>query len=103
MLKGKGDEDLESLEIDEIENVLENISSEVYIKESECLNVILVELGSDSVEVAKKLCESPTEIKYQGQFQLTVVKTSFESILTKVKNYLLRELIKVKPFLLDVS
>jgi len=66
MLKGKGDEDLESLEIDEIENVLENISSEVYIKESECLNVILVELGSDSVEVAKKLCESPTEIKYQG-------------------------------------
>jgi tRNA(Ser,Leu) C12 N-acetylase TAN1 len=100
MLKGKGNEDLdiESLEIDEIENALENISSEVYIKESECINVILVELGTDSVEVARKLRESPTKIISMVVPINTVVKTNIESILSKVKELSVERINKNETF-----
>ena len=100
MLKGKGNEDLdiESLEIDEIENALENISSKVYIKESECLNVILVELGTDSMEVAKKLLESPTKIISMVVPINNVVKTNIESILSKVKELSVERINKDETF-----
>jgi len=100
MLKGKGNEDLdiESLEIDEIENALENISSKVYIKESECLNVILVELGTDSMEVAKKLRESPTKIISMVVPINNVVKTNIESILSKVKELSVERINKDETF-----
>ena len=100
MLNGKENEDLdlESLEIDEIENALENISSEVYIKESECLNVILVELGTDSMEVAKKLLESPTKIISMVVPINTVVKTNIESILSKVKELSVERINKDETF-----
>ena len=100
MLKGKGNEDLdiESLEIDEIENALKNISSEVYIKESECINVILVELGTDSVEVARKLRESPTKIISMVVPINTVVKTNIESILSKVKELSVERINKDETF-----
>jgi len=100
MLNGKENEDLdlESLEIDEIENALENISSEVYIKESECLNVILVELGTDSMEVAKKLRESPTKIISMVVPINNVVKTNIESILSKVKELSVERINKDETF-----
>jgi len=71
--------------IEEIEHALENMSSHVYIKESECMNVVLVELGTDSVEAAMKLRETPTKIISRVVPINTVVETNFESIITKVK------------------
>jgi len=70
--------------MDEIEDAFKNIGS-VYIKESECLNVVLVELGTDSVEAAKILRDTPTKIISRVVPINSVVETNLESIITKVK------------------
>ena len=85
VFNGKDNEDLgeELPGIEEIEQALEDIP-EFYIKESECLNVVLVELGTDSVEAANKLRNSPTKIISRVVPINTVVETNFESIIKKV-------------------
>ena len=82
------DEDNEDMDeelpgIEEIEHALEDIP-EFYIKESEFLNVVLVELGTDSVEAANKIRNSPTKIISRVVPINAVVETSLESIIKKI-------------------
>ncbi len=86
MFKTEGNEglDVELMGIEEIEDALKNMNSGVYIKESECLNVVLVELGTDSLEAAKILREKPTKIISKVVPINSVVETDLESIITKV-------------------
>jgi tRNA acetyltransferase TAN1 len=76
----------ELLVIEEIIEVLGNISPELYIKESECINIVLVELGSDSVEAAKILKNSEITIISQVIPINQVVETDLIEILKTVED-----------------
>ncbi len=54
--------DYELLGIEEIELALRGKDPELYIKESELVNIVLVELGTDSFEAAKELKKSNPKI-----------------------------------------
>jgi tRNA acetyltransferase TAN1 len=79
------DEDNELLGIEELETALKDMSSDLYIKESECLDILLVELGTDSVEVAKKLRNSPTKIISRVVPINMVIESQEEAIIKKIK------------------
>lgn len=80
------DHDKDELDgIEEIKLALEDSTPELYIKESECLDVVLVELGTDGVEAAKKLRKCPTQIISRIVPVQAVVSTDLKSILYKVK------------------
>ena len=51
----------ELLGIEEIEHALENINLNLYIKESECSNVVLVEFGKNYLKAAKKLMNTTSK------------------------------------------
>ncbi len=78
-------EDDELLGIEELECALKDMSSDLYIKESECLDIVLVELGTDSVEVAKKLRNSPTKIISRVVPINMVIESNQEAIIKKIK------------------
>jgi tRNA acetyltransferase TAN1 len=78
-------EDDELLGIEELECALKDMSSDLYIKESECLDIVLVELGTDSVEVAKKLRNSPTKIISRVVPINMVIESHKEAIIKKIK------------------
>jgi tRNA acetyltransferase TAN1 len=96
---GEANEDIdgELVGIEELEYALNDMSSGLYIKESECLDVVLVELGTDSVEVAKKLRESPTKIISRVIPINKVVESRLESIIQEIKE-LSREISKPGEF-----
>jgi tRNA(Ser,Leu) C12 N-acetylase TAN1 len=76
----------ELLVIEEIVDVLGDISPELYIKESDCINIVLVELGSDSVEAAKILKKSEIRIISQVIPINQVVETDLIEILKTVED-----------------
>ena len=60
------DSDSEELEeevigITELEQTLENVNLQLYIKESECSNVVFVECERNCVEAAKELKKTPVK------------------------------------------
>ena len=61
------------------------LTPELYIKETESIDVVLVELGTDSVEVANKISNTPTKIISRVVPINTVVGTSQKSIINKIK------------------
>ncbi len=73
----------ELLGIEELEQTLENVTPELYIKETESIDVVLVELGTDSVVVANKISNTPTKIISRVVPINTVVGTSQKSIIRK--------------------
>ncbi|WP_048190621.1 THUMP domain-containing protein [Methanobacterium sp. SMA-27] len=75
----------ELLGIEELEQTLENVTPVLYIKETESIDVVLVELGTDSVEVANKINNTPTKIISRVVPINTVVGTSQKSIINKIK------------------
>jgi tRNA acetyltransferase TAN1 len=79
-----GELDDELVGIEEIEQALENISPVVYIKESEFIDVVLVELSTDSVEAAIKLRDAPTTVISKVVPINAVVNTGFKPILNKI-------------------
>ncbi|MCE7699597.1 MAG: THUMP domain-containing protein [Methanobacterium paludis] len=77
--------DEELLGIKEIELALQNNESIFYIKESECLNVVLIELNVDvdAVAAAMKIRDSPTTVISEIVPINEVVKTRMDYILEK--------------------
>ena len=80
-LDEKYDEEL--LGIKEIELALQNKESIFYIKESECLNVVLIELNMDVMAAATKIMDSPTRVISEIVPINEVVKTRMDYILEK--------------------
>ena len=80
-LDEKCDEEL--LGIEEIEMALQNNESIFYIKESECLNVVLIELNMDVMAAATKIMDSPTKVISEIVPINEVVKTRMDYILEK--------------------
>jgi tRNA acetyltransferase TAN1 len=76
----------ELLGIEELEQTLENLTPELYIKETESIDVVLVELGTDSVVVANKISNTPTKIISRVVPINAVVGTSQSSIIKKIKD-----------------
>lgn len=75
--------DEELLGIKEIELALQNKESIFYIKESECLNVVLIELNMDVMAAATKIMDSPTRVISEIVPINEVVKTRMDYILEK--------------------
>jgi tRNA acetyltransferase TAN1 len=84
-LKDENNENEELVGIEEIEGALKDSVPELYIKETEFLDVVMVELGSDSEEAAKMLRKSnPKTITRIVPINL-VVKTDLNEIVTNLK------------------
>ena len=75
------------LGITEIEQTLENVNLKLYIKESECPNVVFVECETNCVEAAKKIKNTPSKRISRIVPINSVLKTNFEDIISKIKNY----------------
>jgi len=75
----------ELLGIEEIEFALNGKDPELYIKESELFNVVLVELGTDSLEAAKQLKKSNPQIISRVVPISKVVKTDLLEIVNSLK------------------
>jgi len=75
----------ELLGIEELEQTLEKLTPELYIKETKSSDVVLVELGTDSVAVANKISKTPTKIISRVVPINTVVGTSPHTIIKKIK------------------
>ncbi len=80
-LDEKYDEEL--LGIKEIELALQNNEFLFYIKESECLDVVLIELNMDVMAAATKIMDSPTKVISEIVPINEVVKTRMDYILKK--------------------
>ncbi|AEG17945.1 MAG: THUMP domain-containing protein [Methanobacterium paludis] len=70
--------------IEEIEMALQSREITCYIKESECLNGVLVELNMDPVTAAMKIMDSPTRFLHKIIIINKVVRTRMDYILEKV-------------------
>lgn len=72
--------------IDEIQGVLNPKDPDLYIKESESLDVVLVELGTDSLEAAKLLSNSNPRVVSTVIPIMKVVKTDLKEIGSTLKD-----------------
>lgn len=75
----------ELLGIEEIEFALKGRDPELYIKESELFNVVLVELGTDSLEAVKQLRKSNPKVISRVVPISKVVKTDLLEIVDSLK------------------
>lgn len=73
------------LGIEEIEFALKGVDPKLYIKESELFNVVLVELGNDSIEAAEQLNNSNPKIISRVIPISRVVKTDLIEIIDCLK------------------
>lgn len=78
--------------IEEIEHALEDTTADIYIKESECLDVVLVELSTDCVEAARKLSKCPTKIISKVIPVQVVVSSDEKSILFQMRELALKKI-----------
>ena len=77
--------DEEFLGINEIENTLKNINLKLFIKESECSNVVFVECEINSVEAAKRLKNTSSKRISRIVPIESVLKTNFDAIINEIK------------------
>ncbi len=85
--------DEELIGITELENTLETNNLNLYIKESECSNVVFVECEIDCIEAARQLKNTPSK-KISRVVPINIVlKTNFQDIMNKI-NELSLELIQ---------
>lgn len=87
--------------IEEIKLLLEDIAPYFYIKESEYLDVVLVELGSDSIETVKKISGCPTQIISRIIPVQAVVRTDLTSITLKIKELAVEKMKRGNTFIMD--
>jgi len=80
--------------IDEIRDVLNHKDPELYIKESESFDVVLVELGTDSLEAAKLISNSHPRIVSTVIPIRKVVKTDLKEIGRNIRDLAIN---KMKP------
>lgn len=87
------DEQVDEIEgIDEIQDALTPKDPELFIKESESLDVVLVELGTDSFEAAKLLRNSNPKIVSRVIPIKKVVKTDLKEISRSLKELAIKEM-----------
>ncbi len=89
--------------IDEIEGALTLRDPELYIKESESFNVVLVELGTDSLEAAKLLRNSNPRIVSTVIPIKRVVKTDLREIGRNLKELAIKEMEPGDDFTVETS
>lgn len=89
--------------IDEIEGVLTLRDPELYIKESESFDVVLVELGTDSLEAAKLIRNSKPRIVSTVIPIRKVVKTDLREIGRSLKELALKEMEPGDDFTVETS
>lgn len=87
----------------EIEGALTLKDPELYIKESELLDVVLVELGTDSVEAAKLLRNSNPRIVSSVIPIMKVVKTDLKEIGSSLKELALNKMEPGDDFTVEIS
>ncbi|UTB32551.1 MAG: THUMP domain-containing protein [Methanobacterium sp. ERen5] len=89
--------------IDEIESALTRKDPELYIKESESIDVVLVELGTDSQEAAKLLRNSNPRIVSTVIPIRRVVKTDLREIGRNLKELAIKEMEPGDNFTVETS
>ena len=82
----------EFLGITEIEHTLENINLKLFIKETECSNVVFVECEVNSVEAAKQLKNTATKRISRVVPIDSVLKTNFDAIINEIKDLSLEKI-----------
>ena len=82
----------EFLGIAEIEHTLENINLKLFIKETECSNVVFVECEVNSVEVARQLKNNASKRISRVVPIDSVLKTNFDAIINKIKDLSLEKI-----------
>lgn len=75
----------ELLGITELEQTLENVDLKLYIKESECSNVVFVECERNCVEAAKQIKNTPSKRISHIIPINSVLKTNFDEIISKIR------------------
>jgi tRNA(Ser,Leu) C12 N-acetylase TAN1 len=75
----------ELLGITEIEQTLENVNLKLYIKESECPNVVFVECETNCVEAAKQIKKTPSKRISRIVPVNSVLKSNLEDIISKIR------------------
>ena len=80
----------ELLGITEIEQTLENVNLKLYIKESECPNVVFVECETNCIEAAKQIKKTPSKMISRIVPINSVLKSNFEDIISKIRELCLQ-------------
>lgn len=89
--------------IDEIQDALTLKDPELYIKESESFDVVLVELGTDSIEAAKLIKNSKPRIVSTVIPIMKVVKTDLKEISCSLKKLAINKMEPGDDFTLETS
>jgi len=98
------DEQIYEIEgIDEIQDALTPKDPELYIKESESFDVVLVELGTDSLEAAKLLRSSNPKIVSSVIPIKKVVKTDLKEIGCSLKELAINKMEPGDDFTIETS
>ena len=88
------DSDSDELEevtgITELEQTLENFNLQLYIKESECSNVVFVECERNCVEAAKQLKNTPVKRISRIVPINIALKTNYDDIISKIRELSLK-------------
>jgi tRNA acetyltransferase TAN1 len=71
--------------ITEIENTLENINLKLFIKESECSNVVFVECEINCIEAARKLKNTSSSRIFRVVPIDSVLTTNFDAIINEIR------------------
>ena len=82
--------DEEIIGITELEQTLENVNLQLYIKESECSNVVFVECERNCVEAAKQLKNTPVKRISRIVPINIALKTNFDDIISKIRELSLK-------------
>ena len=82
----------EFLGITEIEHTLENINLKLFIKETECSNVVFVECEINSVEAARQLKNTASNRISRVVPIDSVLKTNFDAIINKIRDLSLEKI-----------
>jgi tRNA(Ser,Leu) C12 N-acetylase TAN1 len=75
----------ELLGITELEETIKNVNLKLYIKESECSNVVFVECERNSVEAAKQIKNTPSKRISRIVPINSALKTNFNDIISKIR------------------
>ena len=82
--------DEEIIGITELEQTLENVNLQLYIKESECSNVVFVECERNCVEAAKELKNTPVKRISRIVPINIALKTNYDDIISKIRELSLK-------------
>jgi tRNA(Ser,Leu) C12 N-acetylase TAN1 len=80
----------EVIGITELEQTLENVNLQLYIKESECSNVVFVECERNCIEAAEQLKNTPVKRISRIVPINIALKTNYDDIISKIRELSLK-------------